>query len=145
MKAFTLTAFSLGVLAAILTLAGCGNNGMQSQFASSQTRSQTSTTNIRHATTGKKKVGKFWWVTNVVSVAPGVGRTIDAVCPTAFVPTGGGYVEEAAFGLNPFIVYGSSPFNSGSTFSWSVIIFNVEPPSFGSVPVAVYAICAKKT
>jgi hypothetical protein len=92
MKASSVTVFTLGVLA-ILALGACGSEGMQSQspLASSQARSQTSTPNIRHMTSGRQKVGQFWWVTNVVSVAPGPPRkTIDAVCPTAFVPTGGG-------------------------------------------------------
>jgi hypothetical protein len=143
MKVSTLSAYVLGVIAAILTLAGCGSDAAQPQVVASQARSQASMPNfIRPAKLGSGKVKRFsyWWVWNEVKVPPGEKLTaIYAECPDLFLPTGGGYTSTSFEASN--VIAENSPYDTGSHQGWVVDGYLNNYPK-GSVVWEVWAICA---
>jgi hypothetical protein len=142
MKAFSFTVCALAVLPAMSSLAGCDNAGTQSQsqFVSSQARSQVSPQNIRHMTgTEQTKVGQFWWVSNTESFHTSDGVVpVEADCPNGYLPTGGGYniVQNVKTSITD-----SYPLGNGTAAGWGVDALDLN--SYTSI-VTVWAICAKK-
>jgi hypothetical protein len=128
-------AVALGVLVAIPALVGCDSAGgqSQSQIGSSQARSQILPSSIRHETTGsgKKKVGKYWWVWNTVYVAPRTTEPVFAFCPGGYVPTGG-TVNDGT---------GGSPLDNVSEFGWGANEDNTS--YYNGETIEAWAICAK--
>lgn len=143
MKASTLNVYFYSLLAAVLTLNGCGNAGVPSQRDPSATNNGISPRSMR-AGSGQLQVGQFWWVWKTVSAYLLTDVLVE--CPQGYVPTGGGFVlkgntahsvSQQVFSSLPAIV--SVPGASSRAF-WEVVAVS----SFKK-PLEAWAICAKET
>lgn len=135
-------AFTHGFLA--LVLSGCGNSNTQAQINPLGAGSQQSTLSVIHpAGTGKKKLGPYWLVWHAVKVSPNATEQINAVCPTNYVATGGGYVAAEPPNSAGIWIYASAPLNENKRRSdngWMVIAFNHLP--YNGYSVESDAVCA---